>query len=148
MTNQTFQDTSNSMQGRNDDLCQGDLHPRAVTGLEFFNRGLYFEAHEELEAAWRAERGPIRDLYRAILQIGLGYRQIQRQRYVGAVKMFRRCKRWLEPFADNCLGIDLGKLREDYLAVEAELLRLGPNGIEEFPLELIKPVAFETPAKA
>lgn len=148
MANQALQDTSNSLQARKDDPCEGGLHPRAEIGLELFNRGLYFEAHEELEAAWRAEHGPIRDLYRAILQIGLGYLQIQRKRYIGAVKMFRRCKRWLEPFSDHCRGIDLAKLREDYLAVEVVLLRLGSERIEEFPLELIKPVVFEIPIQS
>ena len=51
--------------------CQGPLHPQAVYGMELFNQGRYFEAHEALEAAWRDESGPVRDLYRGILQVHL-----------------------------------------------------------------------------
>jgi hypothetical protein len=123
--------------------CHGSMHPRVAAGLDLFNRGMYFEAHEELEAAWRAERGPIRELYLAILQIGLGYLQIQRKNYQGAVKMFRRCKRWLEPFPSKCVGINLARLRKDYAIVEAVLLRFGPEGISQFPLKLIKPISYK-----
>ena len=42
--------------------CQGVLPAQVVEGLELFNRGQYFEAHEVLEAAWRAEPGPVREL--------------------------------------------------------------------------------------
>jgi len=35
--------------------CQGTLHPKAIEGLRLFNDGEYFEAHEELETAWRDE---------------------------------------------------------------------------------------------
>ena len=51
--------------------CNEPLHPKAVEGLELFNRGHYFEAHEALEAAWREETHPVRELYRGILQAGV-----------------------------------------------------------------------------
>jgi uncharacterized protein len=50
--------------------CMGALPPLALRGLELFNQGEYFEAHEALELAWREETGPVRELYRGILQIG------------------------------------------------------------------------------
>jgi hypothetical protein len=36
--------------------CEGSLHERARLGILLMNEGRYFEAHEELEAAWRAGR--------------------------------------------------------------------------------------------
>ena len=124
--------------------CQGELPPLALAGIELFNRRAYFEAHEALEHAWRAEQGPIRELYRAILQIGIAYYQIRRRNYRGAVKMFRRCKAWLDPFPARCRGIDLADLRNNYLAAQAELLSLGPDRIGEFPAQMLKPVRFTT----
>ena len=56
--------------------CDGTLHPRALTGLILFNEGKYFEAHEELEAAWRDERGKVRELYQGILEAGVTYLHI------------------------------------------------------------------------
>ncbi len=98
--------------------CQGPLPPDVIKGLELFNAGLYFEAHEELEKAWRAEKGPIRELYRGILQVGVGYYHIQRGNVRGALKMFRRCRQWLDRFPDECCGIDLKRLRQDYQRLE------------------------------
>ena len=70
---------------------------------------------------------PVRDVYRGILQVGLGYYHILRLNYRGAVKMFQRCRQWLDPFPAACRGIDLARLRVDFLRAEAALLRLGPE---------------------
>jgi len=122
--------------------CQGSLHPLARTGLALFNQGEYFEAHEALELAWRDETGPVRELYRGILQIGVAYYHILRGNYRGAYKMFKRSRPWLEPFPDRCLGIDLAKFRQDYRQVEAALHRLGPDGLKNFNRSLMKPIYY------
>jgi predicted metal-dependent hydrolase len=113
--------------------CQRALPPHAITGLEYFNAGRYFEAHEELETAWRAEKGPIRELYRGILQVGVAYYHVQRGNYRGALKMLQRCRQWLDPLPDECCGVDLARLRLDFAQVEVELKREHP----------IQPAAFE-----
>ena len=48
--------------------CDGSLHARARAGLVLINEGHYFEAHEELEAAWKEEKGKVRQLYQGILE--------------------------------------------------------------------------------
>ncbi len=113
-----------------------------MRGLELFNRGEYFEAHEALELAWREERGPVRELYRGILQVAVAYYHILRGNYRGAQKMFLRSRTWLAPFPDRCCGIDLASLRGDYARVEAELLRLGPEGVQHVDRGLMKPVRY------
>lgn len=122
--------------------CQGQLHPEALHGLRLFNAGAYFEAHEALENAWRDEPGPIRDLYRGILQVGVAYYHIQRGNYAGARKMFLRCRQWLDAFPADCRGIDLNRFRLDYTAVERLLLRLGPGGISHIDRSQFKPISF------
>ena len=107
--------------------CDRPLPPEVIAGLKFFNAGNYFEAHEELEIAWRREKGAIRNLYRGILQVGVGYYHIQRKNYTGARKMFKRCRQWLDPFPPECCGIDLARLRRDFESIEAQLLRLNPS---------------------
>ncbi len=124
------------------DCCGGPLHPMAVVGLRRFNAGEYFEAHEALEAAWRDDPGPIRDLYRGILQVGVAYYHIRRGNYPGATKVFRRCWQWLDPFPEVCRGIAVGKLRRDARQVEASLLRLGPDGIARLAQKPFPPVEF------
>jgi predicted metal-dependent hydrolase len=125
-----------------DAACRESLPALAIHGLELFNQGAYFEAHEELELAWRAERAPVRELYRGILQVAVAYLHIQRGNYRGAAKMFLRSRNWLGPFPDRCCGIDLSGLRRDYYQVEEELLRLGPERIQWLDRGLMKPIQY------
>lgn len=125
------------------EACKGKIHPSAIRGIQAFNQKQYFEAHEELEIAWRAEKGALRHVYRGILQIGLAYYHILRGNYRGAVKMFTYSRYWLSPFPDICCGIQLGKLRQDALQSESTLLQLGEAKMSQFPLELFKPVVME-----
>jgi uncharacterized protein len=122
--------------------CRESLPALAVRGLELFNQGAYFEAHEELELAWREEHAPVRELYRGILQVAVAYLHILRGNYRGAAKMFLRSRIWLGPFPDRCCGVDLAGLRRDYYRVEEELLRLGPDQIQWFDRSLMKPITY------
>jgi predicted metal-dependent hydrolase len=123
--------------------CSGPLHPAARHGLELFNAGEYFEAHEALEAAWRAETGPIRELYRGILQVAVVYLHVQRRNFAGATKVYARCQRWLAPWPDTCRGVDVGGLRRSLHTVMEAVTRLGPGGIRDFDVSLFKPVKYE-----
>ncbi len=120
--------------------CDNRIHPEALRGLELFDARDYFEAHEALETAWREESGPVRDLYRGILQVAVGYYHLLRGNYIGARKMFLRCRPWLAPFQGECLGIDLAQFASDYEAVEQEMIRLGPGHLGKFNRGLLKPL--------
>lgn len=123
--------------------CLSELHPKAKEGICLFNEGKYFEAHEALEAAWRAETGSIRELYQGILQAAVVYHHILRGNYAGAVKVFRRCIKHLKPWPESCRGVDVGCLRDDLSQVIAKVQRLGPENIAEFDPSLLKPVVWE-----
>ena len=125
------------------DHCEGTLHPRARRGIELFNEGHYFEAHEELEAAWRDEKGRIRELYQGILEAGVTYLHISRGNYWGALKVYKRSMRWLKDWPDYCRGVDVEQLRRDLNAAIAEVERLGENGLDAFDRALLKPVKWD-----
>lgn len=108
------------------------LSDAARQGLAEFNSGDYFEQHEFLEAAWKAEARPIRELYQGILQIGLAFLQIERGNWQGAHKMFRRGLPKIWSLPPRCRGIDLATFRDEAGALYTELLRLGPNRLHEF----------------
>ena len=122
------------------DPCNAPLHPRAAEGLRLFNAREYFEAHEALEDAWNAEPGPVRDLYRGVLQVAVVYLHITRKNYNGAVKVYIRSQRWLKDWPDVCRGVEVGRLRRDAEAAIDELKRLGPDNLGEFNPSLLKPV--------
>ena len=122
--------------------CEGGLHPKAVEGLELFNAGHYFQAHESLEAAWRDETKPIRELYRGILQAAVVYLHVTRHNYAGAVKVYHRCQRWLNPWPEICRGVAVGELRRDLDAVIDAVQQFGPGHLASFDKALLKPVVY------
>ena len=124
-------------------LDHGALHPRAMEGVHLMNRGEYFEAHEALEAAWKEEPGPLRDLYKGILQAAVVYLHITRRNYTGAVKVYGRSQKWLTKWDGVVLGIDISALRRDLDAVMLEVRRLGPERLGEFDRTLLKPVLWD-----
>lgn len=124
-------------------VTMGELAPQARHGIQLFNRGEYFEAHEELELAWKAERGPIRDLYQGILQVGVAYLHITRFNYNGAIKMFLRARQWLDPLPDICRGVDVASLRQDSARARSALEVLGPDHVADFDQGLLKPVRLD-----
>ena len=122
--------------------CDDKLHPKAHEGILLFNEGKYFEAHEELEAAWRAESGKIRNLYQGILQAAVTYLHITRGNYQGAVKVYGRSMKWLKDCPDHCRGVDVAQLRADMDLVIAEVNRLGNARLDKFDRSLLKPVVW------
>jgi predicted metal-dependent hydrolase len=116
--------------GAIDRVCAEPLAPLAQEGIERFNKGDYYAAHDALEEAWVRDEGPGRDLYRGILQVGIAYYQIEKGNYRGAVKMLLRVRQWLDPLPAVCRRVDVASLRTDVEAVYQALVALGPDGME------------------
>ncbi len=123
-----------------DDCSAPPLHPYAIEGLRRFNEGAYFEAHEALELAWREERGPIRDLYRGILQAAVVYLHMRRGNYSGAIKVCERGMKWLNRWPDSCRGVNVAKLRADLSRAVETWRRLGAERVRGMDWSLLKPV--------
>jgi predicted metal-dependent hydrolase len=124
--------------------CDELIAPLALQGIEKFNRGEFYDCHDDLEEAWRQDESAVRDLYRAIVQVAIAYYQIEKKNYRGAVKMFLRVRQWLNPLPERCRGIDIAQLRQDVFVAHEALIGLGPDRIGEFDRSLFKPILFET----
>ncbi len=125
--------------------CDGKLHPKAVEGLALFDARKYWHAHEALETAWLEEPGPVRHLYRGILQAGVVYLHAERLNYRGVIKVYQRCRKWLDPFPEQCRGLEIGQLRADLEAVYAAVIDLGPERLNELDHALLKPIIRRPP---
>ena len=123
--------------------CREPLPPLARQGIEAFNAGEYYRQHDLFEALWMQETGPVRDLYRAILQVGVAYYQIRRGNRRGAIKMLLRSRQWLTRLPEACQGVDVRQLREDAARVRAALEDL--NDISAFDQSLLRPVRLVEP---
>lgn len=120
--------------------CDEPLPADAIEAVNRFNSGEYYKQHDLFEALWISEERPIRDLYRAVLQVGIGYFQATKGNQRGALKMLLRSIQWLSLLPDVCQGIDVAALRADAAIVRVELERVGPDGMADFNFSLLKPV--------
>lgn len=127
------------------DQCAEPLPPRGIEAVERFNSGLYYDQHDLFEAQWMQETRPVRSLYQAVLQVGIGYYHVTRGNYRGALKTLQKSVQWLALLPDTCQGIDVRQLREDSTAVRDALERLGSDRLHEFDLALLKPLRLVAP---
>ena len=112
--------------------CNSPLHPLARLGIERFNNGEYWLAHEALEDAWNAETAPLRDLYRGILQAAVVYYHISQENIRGALKVYQRSQKWLNKWPEICCGVDVNQLRTDLDAAIAKVKKLGEENLSKF----------------
>jgi len=108
------------------------LSEQALAGVLAFNAGEYWVQHEHLEAAWLAEERPIREMYQGILQVGVAFLLIQRGKWAGAVKMFRRGLPRLRGLPDICQGLHIATLRTQAEAIHREISALGSERLGEY----------------
>lgn len=120
--------------------CEEALPDEALLAIEMFNQGQYYKQHDLFEALWMQTEGPIRDLYRAILQVGIAYYQITRGNERGAMKMLLRSLQWLALLPDECQGVDIRQLKADVADVRSELETRQIYAPTRFDVKLLKPV--------
>jgi uncharacterized protein len=111
-------------------------------GIDLFNRREFYEQHEEIEAEWHAERGPIRRLYQGLLQIGIGFHHTLNGNYRGAVALLTEGIAKTSEFQPQALGIDTGKLVGEAQVCLDRILDLGPDGITRFDRSTIPTIQF------
>ena len=112
-------------------------HPTAqmIHAFEQFNRGEYWHQHETLEAIWRAEPDEsIRNFYKGILQVGVGFHHLTRRNYNGVVKVLARGINYLKPYAPRCMGVDVQRLIDESTMVLEQVRALGVDRIGELDL--------------
>lgn len=79
-------------------------------GVERFNRGELFDAHESWEVVWRSTTPEPRDLWQGLIQVAVGlYHWLDRGRAGPARRVLARGRRRLERAPAHC-GLDLAAL--------------------------------------
>ena len=97
-------------------------------GLELIRAGRYFEAHEELETAWRAAEPAERDFLQGLVHVAVAWYQAGRGNPVGCSRQLEKAARRLGPYAPSHRGLDVAALLAQVAAaterVEAGSLEL------------------------
>ena len=112
-------------------------------GIEEFNTHRFFECHETLEDIWRAERRPLRQFYKGVIQVAAGFHHLRRNNFKGTVNKLESGTRYLEPFQPRYLGMDVRRLIEEARRCRSAILELGPERIAEFDRSRIPTIAFD-----
>jgi uncharacterized protein len=82
------------------------------TAQRFLDMGRSFDAHDVLEAAWRAAPDAERDLWQGLAQLAVGLTHAHRGNARGAVTLLRRSAKRLAGYPDpGPYGIDAAGLR-------------------------------------
>jgi predicted metal-dependent hydrolase len=101
-------------------------------GLEAIRAARYFEAHEELEVAWRAAPIEERDFFQGLVHVAVAWYQAGRGRPVATASQLEKASRRLSPYAPAHRGVDVA----DVLA-QVEVAR---NRVAAGSLDLEPPV--------
>ena len=93
-------------------------------GIELFNSGHYWEAHEAWEGDWvPIRKGPESGFYKGLIQVAAGCLHYTRRNRRGAVNKWRSGADYLRPYLPAHLGVHLAPLVgsvDGYLAAMRE----------------------------
>lgn len=85
--------------------------PRLLRGVELFNSGEYWHAHEVWEEEWMPDRkGPDSGFYKGLIQVAAGCLHYTRHNRRGAVNKWRSGADYLRPYLPAHKGVALAPL--------------------------------------
>ena len=88
-------------------------------GVELLGSGAYFEAHEELELAWRSAPPAERDFYQGLVHVAVAWYQAARGNRVGCERQLEKAARRLGPYAPEHDGVAVESLLDQVAAAQA-----------------------------
>lgn len=100
-------------------------------GLELLRSRRYFEAHEELETAWRAAAPEERDFFQGLVHVAVAWYQAGRGNRVGCERQLDKAQRRLAPYAPVHRDVDVTAVLESVRDARTE--------VEQGSLELLAP---------
>jgi hypothetical protein len=93
------------------DLSPAERERLFRLGIDLFNRGQFFEAHEAWEEIWRSTTPEPKELFQGLIQVAAALHQFRDlQREHGPRRTLAKARKNLEPYAPSALGIDVGAL--------------------------------------
>jgi uncharacterized protein len=111
----------------------GGIEERLEAGLSLIRAGSYFEAHEELELAWRAAAPEERDFFQGLVHVAVAWYQAGRGRPVATGRQLEKAARRLGPFSPSHRGVDvagiLAQVERARVSVAGGSLELAPPAV-------------------
>jgi hypothetical protein len=89
--------------------------------LDEIRAGRYFEAHEELETAWRAADADERDFFQGLVHVAVAWYQAGRGRPIATASQLEKAARRLAPYAPAHRGVDVSDVLAQVEAAQARV---------------------------
>ncbi|HUY26130.1 MAG TPA: DUF309 domain-containing protein [Candidatus Binataceae bacterium] len=107
-----------------------DIERHFRAGVERFNRGEFFEAHEEMEDAMNLLEDDTRDwdFFRGLLRAAVANHKLSQGETPGAIIHLRAALELLAPYPDRHRGVRLRELRGALVAQRARIESAAPPG--------------------
>jgi uncharacterized protein len=103
-------------------------------GLALIRSGRYFEAHEELETAWRTAPPEERDFLQGLVHVAVAWYQAGRGNRNGCSRQLEKAARRLAPYGATHRGLDvravLASVTKAQETVETGSLELEPPRVQ------------------
>lgn len=99
---------------------------RFSEGVEFFNAGRFFDAHEAWEDAWRESSEPERRWLQGMVQSAVALHHYSTGNRTGALSVLERAIRNLDDGPAMLRGVDVRLFRQDLMRVRAEIAAENP----------------------
>ncbi|HEY0556886.1 MAG TPA: DUF309 domain-containing protein [Thermoanaerobaculia bacterium] len=104
------------------DLSTDERERLLQAGIELFNQGRFFEAHEAWEEIWRSTTPEPRELFQGLIQTAAALHQfLDLHRVEGPRRTLAKARRRLEPYLPEALGLDIEDLLKQVEAWESWL---------------------------
>lgn len=115
-------------------------------GVQLFNSGEFWLAHEAWENVWKAHDEDERLFFQGIIQLAAAYHQIDTHAsFRGLISNFGKAYEKLEVFAPSYLGVYVKPLLKAIEVSRAEAEERGEKGMRDFPSALIPKIQFHAP---
>jgi predicted metal-dependent hydrolase len=109
-------------------------------GIELYDAGHYWNAHEAWEQVWLEAPRELRAFYQGLIQITAAFVHVTRREYPGSVRLLEQGIEKLETYESPTLGVDVIQVVEGSRGAVARLRQLGEKRVGEFEMALVPPI--------
>jgi uncharacterized protein len=106
-------------------------------GVDLYNAGHYWNAHEAWEEVWLEAEHGMRAFYQGLIQVTAAFVHVTRNEYPGSIRLLQSGIAKLEGYPASFMGIELSPLIEGARRSRMQLMMLGEKRIAEFDRSLI-----------
>jgi predicted metal-dependent hydrolase len=105
-------------------------------GIELYEAGHYWNAHEAWEQVWMDAPNEVRLFYQGLIQVTAAFVHVTKGEYPGSVRLLIAAIEKLEAYEPERLGVDVSGLLDQSRRALRRLLDLDERRIGEFDMGL------------